>query len=194
MEPRQSIQDINMNMQPPMVDLSEEFVVVGSRADVTKSLPDTEDLVIFEDVSVRQILSNKPSNNVVTSSPNDTVYEAISKMAELKVGALVVTEAHKPIGIISERDYMTKIALKGLSSKKVHVKDIMTKNIRTISPDIGASECMKMMTNGRFRHIPVVDENQTMLGIISIGDLVKYVMDQQKDTIHYLKQYIERTY
>jgi len=164
-----------------------------SKGEAYKILP--EEVVIFQDVKVEHILANKATHVVVTVSPKETVYEAIKKMSDLKVGALVVTNNEdKPIGMISERDYMTKIALKGLSSKHAPVQDIMTVKVQTTSPKTGASECMKLMTNGRFRHIPVVDDKGKMIGIISIGDLVKYVMDQQKETIHYLKQYIERTY
>jgi len=175
---------------------SDAQVTLAATTDPIYALPpDPQDFVAFQDVSVYHILENKKVKDVVTASTDETVFEAIQKMAALKVGALVCVDKDRvPIGMISERDYMTKIILKGLSSKKTHVNDIMTKNIQTIGPSTTAAQCMKMMTEGRFRHIPVVDDAGKMVGIVSIGDLVKYVMDQQQETIRFLKQYIERTY
>jgi len=153
-----------------------------------------KDLVVFKDLSVAQILAAKKSHEVSTVRKTDTVYSAIKKMNEMKVGALVVVEDDKPVGMISERDYLNKVILRGFSSKDITVNDIMTREIVTIPPHVTAGDCMEIMTERRFRHIPVVDEHSKMIGLISIGDLVKSVMDQQKETISYLKEYIERTY
>jgi len=159
------------------------------------ALKDAEkDLVVFKDLFISQILANKKNQNVSTVHKTDTVYSAIKKMNEMKVGALVVTEDDKPVGMISERDYLNKVILRGYSSKDITVNDIMTHNIVTIPPTFTAGDCMNLMTKGRFRHIPVVDEKEKMIGIVSIGDLVKSVLDQQKETITFLREYIERTY
>jgi len=150
------------------------------------------------DVNVGDIISSKADKRVATIFPDSTVFDAIKVMSEQKVGALLVIDANnKPIGVFSERDYMNKIALKGLSSKTTLVQDVMTKDIFTTKPNVSAAKCMSHMTKGRFRRmldIPVVDNSGTLLGIVSIGDLVKHVLDQQKVTIEHLKEYIMRTY
>jgi len=159
-----------------------------------KQLIDKGELAMF-DLTVADIISNKPDQTVVVTSPQETVFNAIKKMSEEKVGALVVVDSEmKPIGVISERDYLNKVVLKGLSSKSSLVKDIMTNDVYTAKPTISAARCMSTMTKGRFRHIPVVDDDGALLGIISIGDLVKHVIDQQKMTIQHLQGYIQGTY
>jgi len=153
-----------------------------------------KDLVVFKDISVAHILASKKRQEVATVSKTDTVYDAIKKMNEIKVGALVVVDNGIPVGMISERDYLNKVVLKGHSSKAITVNDIMTRDVVTILDSVTAGECMHMMTEGRFRHIPVVGADKKMIGIVSIGDMVKSVIDQQKETINYLRDYIERTY
>jgi len=160
-----------------------------------ESLKDKGEVPMF-DVQVGDIIASKPDRRVVTISQNDTVYDAVKTMSTSKVGALVVVDPQnkKPIGIISERDYLNKVVIHGLSSKNTQVKDIMTKDIITTRPNVSASKCMDMITRGRFRHIPVVNEGGSLIGLISIGDLVKHVLDQQKVTIDHLTKYIEGSY
>jgi len=148
------------------------------------------------DVQVGDIIASKRDHRIVVITPNSTVFDAIKLMSDCKVGALVVTDpvSKVPLGIISERDYLNKIVLKGLSSKSTLVKDIMTSDIITTRANVSASKCMDLMTKGRFRHIPVVDDKGALIGLVSIGDLVKHVLDQQALTIEHMRAYIERTY
>lgn len=169
-----------------------------SRLQAMKENKQDDNTLIFHDVSVKQILAIKQGYKanmpVSTVSKDDTVYEAVKRMNAARVGALVVLENNTPVGMISERDYLNKVVLRGFSSKQIKVADIMTSDIVTVTPEVSAGDCMELMTKGRFRHLPVVDKDDQMLGIVSIGDLVKTVLDQQKETINYLKEYIERTY
>jgi len=148
------------------------------------------------DVQVGDIIASKADQRIVVTTPTSTVFDAIKLMSDCKVGALVVTDpiSRKPLGVISERDYLNKVVLKGLSSKSTLVEDIMTSDIITTRPNTSASRCMDLMTRGRFRHIPVVDDKGGLIGLISIGDLVKHVLDQQAVTIRHMKEYIERSY
>jgi len=165
----------------------------GSVRKTVEQLKDKGEVPMF-DVQVGDIIASKPDQRVVVISPTSTVFEAVKLMSESKVGALIVAHNKKPVGVISERDYLNKVVIHGLSSKTTHVQDIMTKDIVTTPTNISAAKCMDIMTKGRFRHIPVVDDRGQILGIVSIGDLVKHVLDQQKVTIQHLKDYIERTY
>ena len=180
----------------PLHDMPKDTRLHAMKAAAKEADP-RESMVVFRDVSVQQILDHKAAGQVAavaTVSRGDTVYEAIKKMNAVRVGALVVIEDGSPVGMISERDYLNKVILRGFSSKEIKVNDIMTSDIVTVTSDVSAGDCMELMTQGRFRHIPVVDPANKMLGIVSIGDLVKTVLDQQKETINYLKEYIERTY
>jgi len=169
----------------------------GSHASVKKTLDallDKGESALF-DVKISDIIEAKPDKRVASITADETVFNAIKVMSEQKVGALVVVDKQNtPVGIITERDYLNKLAIKGLSSRTTHVKDVMTKNISTTQPSTAAAKCMDMMTQGRFRHIPVVDDSGSLVGIISIGDLVKHVLDQQKFTIRELREYIQRSY
>lgn len=140
--------------------------------------------------TVADILRNKASNHVHTVSPAATVLEAISLMAQYGVGALVVIAAEgRVIGIVSERDYARKIVLMERSSYNTEVRDIMSANVVSVSPDTTNEQCMKMMTDGRLRHLPVI-EGGKLLGMISIGDLVKDIISDQQSTIRHLESYI----
>ncbi|MBI4549255.1 MAG: CBS domain-containing protein [Ignavibacteriae bacterium] len=138
--------------------------------------------------TVRQILETK-GNQIWSVSPETTVFDAIKLMADKNVGALLVLEAEKLRGVISERDYARKVILKGKSSKETHVKEIMTAEVVIIRPENSIEECMAVMTHKRIRHLPVVDKER-LIGMISIGDVVKAIISEQEFTIKQLENYI----
>jgi CBS domain-containing protein len=128
-------------------------------------------------------------NEVVSIDPDKSVYEALKLLAEKNIGALLVFESGKLIGVFSERDYARKLALKGKFSKNTAIREVMTENVITVSPDYSLEKCMEAMTNKRIRHLPVVHEGR-VTGIISIGDIVKAIISDQKSTIGLLENYI----
>jgi len=135
-----------------------------------------------------EILHQKGAT-VWSISPEATVFEAIQTMADKNIGALLVTEHGKLVGIISERDYTRKVALKGKSSKQTAVKEILSGNVVRVSPSHTVEECMRLMTTHRVRHLPVL-EGDKIIGVISIGDLVNWTISAQTTTIHQLRTYI----
>ncbi len=137
---------------------------------------------------VKQILDSK-GREIWYISPNDSVLDAISTMAEKGVGALLVMENGKLAGIVSERDYARKIILKGRSSKTTPVKDIMTADVFTANPEQSVEDCMSLMTEKRIRHLPVLD-GEKIDGVLSIGDLVKSIIADQQFHIEQLENYI----
>ena len=139
-------------------------------------------------VTLQQLLERK-DRRIHTVGPADPVLEAIRRMADNHVGALLVMEGDKLLGIISERDYARKVVLKSRSSTNTPVRDIMTAPVVTIGPDASVEDAMRQMTKGRFRHLPVAAEGR-VLGVVSIGDLVKCVIDDQRHLIDDLQQYI----
>lgn len=122
--------------------------------------------------------------------PDETVFEAIGKMVELNVGALIVAAAGVPCGIFTERDYLRRIALRGRSSKTTLVREIMTPSIVSVSPSQSVDDCMAIMTDRRVRHLPVIDDGD-LVGIVSIGDIVKYKLRDQTAQIRDLTDYIQ---
>ncbi len=140
--------------------------------------------------TVKQILDTK-GREVWAIQPEASVFEAIQLMAEKKVGALVVADGDKPVGIISERDYARKVILKGKSSQETPIRDIMTTHVICTRLDHTVEECMALMTEKHIRHLPVLDGEQ-LVGIISIGDLVKIIIAEQQFMIEQLEHYITR--
>ena len=138
--------------------------------------------------TVSQLLQTKGSQ-IFSVAPQDSVLHAIEIMATRHVGALLVMHEGALLGIISERDYARKVILKNRSSHDTPVGDIMTKNPVTVSPEATVHQCMEIMTEGRFRHLPVVDEGR-VVGMLSIGDLVKAVIADQSEKIEQLERYI----
>lgn len=139
---------------------------------------------------ISQLMDEK-EKNLWFVKPTDTVFDAVRLMSEKDIGALLVMEGDKLCGLLSERDYARKIILKERSSKETTVDEIMSKKIYCTHPEDTVQNCMNVMTNKRFRHLPVSDnESGKILGMVSIGDLVKSEMDDQKFTIEQLEQYI----
>lgn len=133
---------------------------------------------------------NAKGHSVWSVSPGCSAYEALELMAEKDVGALVVIDQDKVIGMFSERDYARKLALKGKSSKETAVADIMTGPVCYVLPWTSLSECMALMTNKHVRHLPVLD-NDKLVGIVTIGDVVKAIISEQESVIHELKSYVD---
>lgn len=142
--------------------------------------------------TIAMVLRQK-DQSIWSVSPDAWVYDAIEMMANKHVGALLVISDGKLLGIISERDYARKVILQGKSSKDTQVKEIMSSPVIFVRPDHTVEDCMRFMTNNRVRHLPVV-ENEKVLGVVSIGDLVKWIVSAQQETIHHLQHYIAGKY
>ena len=141
---------------------------------------------------VSSVLSRKKSE-VWSVSSEHTVYEAIEKMAEKGVGALLVMTGDRLEGILSERDYARKVILQGRASKTTLVKEIMSSPVMFVTPEQTVDECMSILTNNRIRHLPVM-QNHRVVGVLSIGDLVKWIVSEHEATIETLHQYISASY
>jgi len=139
-------------------------------------------------ITVKEMLKEK-TGDVLTISPQDTVYKALEVMAEKNLGALVVVEGEKVVGLFSERDYARNVVLKGKSSKDTLVKDLMNANPCYVRPDQTLNDCMALITEKRTRHLPVLD-GKKLIGIVSIGDVVKQYIVDKEFTIKQLENYI----
>lgn len=137
---------------------------------------------------VRNIIQTK-GNAVFSVQPGITVYNALELMFEKSIGALLVVENGKFLGIFTERDYARKLILKGKSSKDTLIREVMTEHPTTVTLDTSIEDCMKLMSDKKTRHLPVM-ENDKLLGLISVGDVVKFIIEEQKFIIENLEQYI----
>jgi CBS domain-containing protein len=140
--------------------------------------------------SVAEILRSKPDQTVHSIAPGASVYDALRLMADKNIGALLVVDGGKIVGILSERDYARKVVLMDRSSKQTAVHEVMTSSVMYARPDQTNEECMALMTDNRLRHLPVID-NGRLLGLVSIGDLVKDIISEQQFTIEQLQHYIQ---
>jgi CBS domain-containing protein len=138
--------------------------------------------------TVTELLRGK-GNEVLTISPEASVFEALQVMAERNVGAVLVVEGEKLVGILSERDYARKVILKGKASKDIPVREIMTSHVLYVRQEQTVNECMALMTDKRVRHLPVLEEDR-LVGVISIGDVVKAIIAEQEFLIEQLQNYI----
>lgn len=139
--------------------------------------------------TVAEILKTKPDAEVHAVTPSDTVLTALQRMADKRIGALLVMEGEQIAGIFTERDYARKMVLLGRSSGDTPVSEVMTRAVRFVRPDQSAEQCMALMTENRLRHLPVVDGGR-VVGLVSIGDLVKSVISQQQFIIEQMELYI----
>jgi len=140
--------------------------------------------------TIRQILAGKP--DVFAIDPEATVLDALRLLEEKNVGALLVMKGASLVGIFSERDYARKVVLQGKSSNHTKVSDVMSGKVVYVTPDRTIEECMAIMTEKHFRHLPVLDDERNVVGIVSIGDLIKETISQQKFIIEQLEHYITR--
>ncbi len=139
-------------------------------------------------IKMKEILASK-GHKIWSIGPDKTVLDALELMAKKEIGALLVMQGEKVNGLFSERDYARKVILQGRASKDTPVSDVMTKRVICSSPDLSADECMALMTDKRVRHLPIV-ENNKIVGLISIGDIVKAIISDQQFTIDVLEKYI----
>jgi CBS domain-containing protein len=136
---------------------------------------------------------NQKGNAIYSVSPDDSVYDAVSLLAEKNVGAVLVMDGEKLVGLVSERDYTRKVMLRGKRSRETKVAEIMSADLKTVHPREAVADCLRLMTDKRIRHLPVVDGDR-VVGVISIGDLVKWVIDCQSAAIAHLESYIHGGY
>ncbi len=141
-------------------------------------------------ITVRDLMSAKGNQNTVSIAADETVYHAVEVMAAKNIGAVLVTDGDRIVGICTERDYARKIVLKGLDSRQTQVKAIMTEEMITVKPETTLEQCMALMSNNHIRHLPVV-ENGHLTGMVSIGDVVQSMIADKENEISGLQEYIE---
>ncbi|MFV0370890.1 MAG: CBS domain-containing protein [Azonexus sp.] len=141
--------------------------------------------------TLKQLLTEK-NRQIVVVSPRDMVFHALQVMADNSVGAVLVMEGERLVGIFSERDYARKIALANKNSKETPVSEVMTSKVAYVTPENTVAECLSLMTERRFRHLPVLDSEGELLGLVSIGDMVKATISHQKFLISQLEHYIKQ--
>lgn len=144
-------------------------------------------------MKVKEILNRKGSE-VISVDEATVVYDAIALMSEKNIGALVVMCSGKMCGVLSERDYRNKVILMGRKSRETPVRDIMTKEVICVTPGYNLHDCMAIMSEKKIRHLPVLDDKKNVAGMISIGDIVKAIIDDQKLEIRNLREYITSSY
>ena len=140
--------------------------------------------------TVAEILKEKGDQTVHSIGPDASVLDAVALMAQKNIGALLVMEGRRIVGVLSERDYARKVVLMARSSKDTPLREIMTSSVICVRPSQSSEECMAVMTENRVRHLPVLDEQGQLVGLISIGDLVKGIISEQKFIIEQLQHYI----
>ena len=136
---------------------------------------------------------NQKGGEIYSVSPNDSVFNAVSLLAEKNVGAVLVMDGETLVGLVSERDYTRKVMLRGKRSRETTVAEIMSTDLKTVQPREAVGDCLRLMTDKRIRHLPVVD-GYKVVGVISIGDLVKWVINCQSAAIAHLESYISGGY
>lgn len=141
--------------------------------------------------TLRQFLESK-NKPLAAVSPEQTVLRALEIMAQYDVGALLVLDGKKLAGVFSERDYARKVILQGKASKQTKVSEVMTGKVIYVTPETRIEECMAIMTEKHIRHLPILDNDEQVIGIISIGDVVKEMLSQQQFIINQLENYIKR--
>ena len=142
--------------------------------------------------TIGSVMKNK-GGTVWSVAPDQSVYQAVEQMAEKGIGALLVMSEGKLVGILSERDYARKVVLKGRSSKETTVAEIMTAPVLYVNPGVAVDECMALMTQHRIRHLPVV-ESERVVAVVSIGDIVKWIVSRHEQTIQEMESYISQSY
>jgi len=139
------------------------------------------------------VILNQKGAGIFSVSPNDSVFDAVSLLAEKNIGAVLVMDGERLVGLLSERDYTRKVMLRGKRSRETKVSEIMSTDLKVVSPREAVNDCLRLMTDKRIRHLPVVDGDK-VVGVISIGDLVKWVIDCQSAAIAHLESYISGGY